>query len=102
MKKILFIHTFYQNKGGEDIAVENELNLLKEVFEEFDGISLFKILDHINCGFLLLILLTICGFSADLDICNILIKNKEDNITFLEKPENIQLTLFVLFEILFL
>lgn len=33
MKKILFIHTFYQNKGGEDIAVENELNLLKEVFE---------------------------------------------------------------------
>ena len=33
MKKILFIHTFYQNKGGEDIAVENELSLLKEVFE---------------------------------------------------------------------
>ncbi|OUX38298.1 MAG: hypothetical protein CBE33_01305 [Candidatus Pelagibacter sp. TMED273] len=33
MKKILYIHTFYQNKGGEDIAVENELNLLKEVFE---------------------------------------------------------------------
>tara|TARA_X000000950_G_scaffold289530_1_gene414914 strand:- start:43619 stop:44764 length:1146 start_codon:yes stop_codon:yes gene_type:complete len=33
MKKILFIHTFYQNKGGEDIAVENELNLLDEIFE---------------------------------------------------------------------
>ena len=58
-----------------------------EVFEEIDGISLFDILDRLNSEFPLLILLTICVFSADLDICNILIKNKEGNITFLGKPE---------------
>jgi len=33
MKKILVIHTKYRNKGGEDIAVENEIALLKENFE---------------------------------------------------------------------
>ena len=32
MKKILVIHTKYRNKGGEDIAVENEIVLLKENF----------------------------------------------------------------------
>ena len=33
MKKILYIHTNYQELGGEDIAVKSELNLLKEVYE---------------------------------------------------------------------
>ena len=33
MKKILVIHNNYRNIGGEDIAVENELTLLKEDFE---------------------------------------------------------------------
>jgi len=32
MKKILVIHTKYRNKGGEDIAVENEVALLKKNF----------------------------------------------------------------------
>ena len=32
MEKILVIHTKYRNKGGEDIAVENEIVLLKENF----------------------------------------------------------------------
>ena len=73
--------------GNFSLAIFLTKFLLKEVFEEFYGISLFDILDHLNCEFLLLILLTICGFSADLDICNIFIKNKENNITFLEKPE---------------
>ena len=30
MKKILIIHTKYKNLGGEDVAVENEYNFLKE------------------------------------------------------------------------
>ena len=33
MKKILVIHNRYQNIGGEDIAVDNEIALLKEKFE---------------------------------------------------------------------
>ena len=33
MKKILIIHTKYRHKGGEDIAVENEITLLKENYE---------------------------------------------------------------------
>ena len=33
MKKILVIHNRYQNIGGEDIAVDNEIALLKENFE---------------------------------------------------------------------
>mgnify|MGYP002870303994 CR=1 FL=1 len=33
MKKILLIHNKYRFMGGEDIAVENELNFLKEKFE---------------------------------------------------------------------
>ena len=33
MKKILVIHTNYQTKGGEDIAVENEINFLKKYYE---------------------------------------------------------------------
>lgn len=32
MKKILVIHTNYQNTGGEDIAVKNEVNFLKKNF----------------------------------------------------------------------
>ena len=32
MKKILLLHTNYQNKGGEDIAVENEIIFLKEKY----------------------------------------------------------------------
>ena len=32
MKKILVIHTNYQNTGGEDIAVKNEINFLKKNF----------------------------------------------------------------------
>ena len=30
MKKILLIHNKYRDLGGEDIAVENEINLLKK------------------------------------------------------------------------
>ena len=33
MKKILVIHTNYQTKGGEDIAVENEIDFLKKYYE---------------------------------------------------------------------
>ena len=33
MKKILIIHTKYKNRGGEDIAVENEINFLKRHYE---------------------------------------------------------------------
>ena len=33
MKKILLVHTSYQNLGGEDVAVENEITLLKNHFE---------------------------------------------------------------------
>ena len=33
MKKILFIHTTYRNIGGEDIAVNNEINFLKKHYE---------------------------------------------------------------------
>ena len=33
MKKILLIHTKYQNIGGEDIAVDNEIDLLEKEYE---------------------------------------------------------------------
>jgi len=33
MKKILVIHTNYQTLGGEDVAVDNEVELLKEKYE---------------------------------------------------------------------
>ena len=33
MKKILIIHNKYRELGGEDIAVSNEINLLKKHFE---------------------------------------------------------------------
>ena len=33
MKKILVVHTNYQTLGGEDVAVENEVELLKENYE---------------------------------------------------------------------
>ena len=33
MKKILVIHTNYQSLGGEDVAVDNEVELLKENYE---------------------------------------------------------------------
>lgn len=33
MKKILILHSEYRNLGGEDIAVKNEINLLKKHFE---------------------------------------------------------------------
>ena len=33
MKKILLIHTQYQNTGGEDIAVDNEIDLLEKEYE---------------------------------------------------------------------
>ena len=47
MKKILIFHNQYIEKGGEDIAVERELNLLKEryVVEEI-------ILNNKNTGLL--------------------------------------------------
>lgn len=32
-KKILVIHTKYKTRGGEDIAVENEINFLKKYYE---------------------------------------------------------------------
>ena len=33
MKKILIIHNKYQNIGGEDIAVDQEVNSLKKYFD---------------------------------------------------------------------
>ena len=33
MKKLLIIHNKYQNIGGEDVAVENEIKMLKKYFE---------------------------------------------------------------------
>ena len=33
MKKILILHTQYQVQGGEDIAVENEVNFLSESYD---------------------------------------------------------------------
>ena len=33
MKKILIIHNKYQNIGGEDIAVDQEVNTLKKYFD---------------------------------------------------------------------
>ena len=33
MKKILLIHTQYQITGGEDIAVDNEIDLLEKEYE---------------------------------------------------------------------
>ena len=33
MKKILVLHNNYQIRGGEDIAVKNEIQLLREKFE---------------------------------------------------------------------
>tara|TARA_B100000579_G_C22829146_1_gene854887 strand:- start:323 stop:1468 length:1146 start_codon:yes stop_codon:yes gene_type:complete len=33
MKKILFIHTTYRNIGGEDVAVNNEINFLKKHYD---------------------------------------------------------------------
>ena len=33
MKKILIVHNKYRFKGGEDIAVENEIKLLKLKYE---------------------------------------------------------------------
>ena len=32
MKKVLIIHNKYRNPGGEDVAVANEADLLKEHF----------------------------------------------------------------------
>ena len=37
MKKILVIHTNYQNTGGEDIAVKNEVSFLKKNFRGLAG-----------------------------------------------------------------
>ena len=33
MKKILVVHNKYQNLGGEDIAIKNEVEFLKKHFE---------------------------------------------------------------------
>ena len=33
MKKLLVIHNKYQIIGGEDVAVENEVNILKKHYE---------------------------------------------------------------------
>ena len=33
MKKILVIHTKYRARGGEDIAVQNELEFLKKYYQ---------------------------------------------------------------------
>ena len=33
MKKILIVHNKYQNIGGEDIAVENEIEILKKYYK---------------------------------------------------------------------
>ena len=33
MKKILFVHTSYKNFGGEDVAVQSELELLRNYYE---------------------------------------------------------------------
>ena len=34
MKKLLVIHTEYQEKGGEDIAVRNEIDFLSKYFDK--------------------------------------------------------------------
>ena len=33
MRKILIIHNAYRNIGGEDVAVQNEVNFLKKNYE---------------------------------------------------------------------
>ena len=33
MKKILIIHNKYSNIGGEDVAVQNEINFLKKYYD---------------------------------------------------------------------
>ena len=33
MEKILIVHTNYQNIGGEDIAVKNEISFLEKYFQ---------------------------------------------------------------------
>ena len=33
MKKVLVIHNNYRNRGGEDIAVENEIIFLKNILK---------------------------------------------------------------------
>ena len=33
MKKILIVHNKYQNIGGEDIAVENEIEILQKYYK---------------------------------------------------------------------
>ena len=46
MKKILIIHSTYSKKGGEDIAVENEVELLK--YNDNSYINDYPEIEHKN------------------------------------------------------
>ena len=48
MKKILLIHNRYRYQGGEDLAVENELQLLKKdyIVEKHNWLSSIDIKEH--------------------------------------------------------
>ena len=45
MKKLLVIHTEYQEKGGEDIAVRNEIDFLSKYFET-DELIFSNVIDN--------------------------------------------------------
>tara|TARA_B100000575_G_scaffold294584_1_gene311784 strand:- start:4390 stop:5535 length:1146 start_codon:yes stop_codon:yes gene_type:complete len=51
MKKILIIHTEYQEKGGEDIAVSNEIKFLKKYFKTEELIFSNKIDNYFSQTF---------------------------------------------------
>ena len=71
MKKILIFHNQYIEKGGEDIAVERELNLLKEryVVEEI-------ILNNKNTGLLETIIIFLTNSNYKI---NRIVEKKLDN-----------------------
>ena len=52
MKKVLLIHTLYRNFGGEDSAVESEIQLLKSKYKVdkllFDNSKKISFYDLIN------------------------------------------------------
>ena len=65
MKKILIIHTRYMNIGGEDIAVDKELQLLNKNYEvrflSFKN-DLSNIISQITCSTFLIyeVFLALC------------------------------------------
>ena len=56
MKKVLLIHNLYRNFGGEDSAINGEVDLLSQNYEVekilFDNKKKFNIYDLINFIFL--------------------------------------------------